>query len=169
MRATRARFATRRGLLTVALASLTLAAAAGCGDGNRSPATTVETGVTPLPGETTAAIDTAPSGGADPVAPIRVAVLADCRGPLSGLYEQMLGAANAAFATHAEGLPAGASPSDGMTGIVAGGRPLEIVAYGCADGTADGTAAEARRLIEEQGAQILLGPPSADGGWRSPG
>ncbi len=162
MRATRARHATRRRLLTVALASVTIVTAAGCGD--RSPTTAVETGTTPPPGETTSAPETASVESPAPVGPLRVAVLADCRGPLSGLYEQTLGAANAAFATHAGGIPAGTSPSDGMTGIVAGGRALEIVDYGCADGTADGTVAEARRLIEEQGAQILLGPPSADGG-----
>ena len=43
-------------------------------------------------------------------------------------------------------------------------RTIEIVGYGCADDTADKAIEETRRLMEQDGAEILVGPLSGDEG-----
>ena len=48
--------------------------------------------------------------------------------------------------------------------MVAGRHPIEIVGYGCADDTPEKAIEETRRLIEQLGAEILIGPLSGDEG-----
>lgn len=156
--------ALRRRIALVIPVVLLAVLAAGCGKdgggGNAAPAGSQAA-------ETSPALDTGtaePGATTGPAEPIRLAIVADCEGPLVGTYEPVVAAIQAAFAQHAGGTPAGPHPTDGMTGIVAGGRAIEIVGYGCADGTAEGTAAEVTRLLEESRADVLIGPTSPEGG-----
>ena len=44
------------------------------------------------------------------------------------------------------------------------GKKIEVVGYGCSDATADKAIEETRRLVEQEGADILVGPLSGDEG-----
>jgi branched-chain amino acid transport system substrate-binding protein len=94
---------------------------------------------------------------------IKLAILSDCEGAFGSFYEQTIGGALAAFAAYAGGQAEDRSkPSAGMSGIEVAGRPIEIVGFGCSDDTADTAIRETRRLMEELGADILIGPLSGD-------
>ena len=100
----------------------------------------------------------APSGNA-----IQLAVLSDCEGAFGAFHNQDLGGVGAAFAEFA-----GATITDrdeaaaGFTGAVVAGVPIELVGVGCADDTADAAIRETRRLMEQLGGQIMIGPLSGD-------
>ena len=60
--------------------------------------------------------------------------------------------------------PAGEKPSDGIEGATIAGKKIEVVGYGCSNATADKAIEETRRLVEQEGADILVGPLSGDEG-----
>jgi branched-chain amino acid transport system substrate-binding protein len=87
--------------------------------------------------------------------PLRVAVLTTC-GTLWGPFsEPAFAAAELPLLTRGA-RSAGARPSAGVAGAAIGGRRVELV-VGCSDGTPADTLAQARRLIEERGASVLVG------------
>ncbi|MCC6222116.1 MAG: ABC transporter substrate-binding protein [Thermoleophilia bacterium] len=96
--------------------------------------------------------------------PIKLGILSDCEGAFGAFYEVDLG--GAALPMIARGAtPAGSKPSDGLENLPApGGHPIEIVGYGCADDTPEKAIEETRRLIEQLGAEIMIGPLSGDEG-----
>ena len=94
---------------------------------------------------------------------IRVGIESDCQGSFGAFYQDDIGGAEAVFAQYG-GKPKGSLPSAGMTGIKIGGHPIQIVGYGCADSTAAKGLSEARRLVEQDHAQVLIGPLSGDEG-----
>lgn len=102
----------------------------------------------------------APDGGTEL---IKLAVLSDCEGAFGDFHNQDLGGVGAAFAEWA-----GATITDrndaaaGFTGASVAGVPIELVGVGCADDTADKAIEETRRLMEQLGADILIGPLSGD-------
>jgi branched-chain amino acid transport system substrate-binding protein len=108
--------------------------------------------------ETTAA---AAEGGGTEV--INLAVLSDCEGAFGDFHNQDLGGVGSAFAEFA-----GATITDpndaaaGFTGATVAGVPVELVGVGCADDTADKAIEETRRLMEQLGADIMIGPLSGD-------
>jgi branched-chain amino acid transport system substrate-binding protein len=51
-----------------------------------------------------------------------------------------------------------------MTGAKIGGKDLQIVGFGCSDSTANKAIEETRRLVEQLGADIMIGPLSGDEG-----
>ena len=53
-------------------------------------------------------------------------------------------------------------PLEGFSGAVAGGRPIEVVGVGCGDDTPDRIIQEVRTLVEQDGAEIVIGPLSGD-------
>ena len=57
----------------------------------------------------------------------------------------------------------GPKPQDQVTGATAGGKPVSI-SFGCSDATPDKAVSEARRLVENEKVDILLGPLSGDEG-----
>ena len=58
----------------------------------------------------------------------------------------------------------GDEADDGVTGAKIAGKDVEIVGYGCADDTADKAIEETRRLMEQEDADIMIGPLSGDEG-----
>lgn len=86
---------------------------------------------------------------------LRVGVLADCDGIFGGFYDVALGGAELPLLRRG-GKLAGALPANGIAGISVGGRPLELV-FGCAGEQTSG-AVELRRLVESEGAEIVVGP-----------
>jgi branched-chain amino acid transport system substrate-binding protein len=97
------------------------------------------------------------------VAPIRVAIMTDCKGAFAFGYELDIGGAQAAFAAYAHGKAKNKNkPSAGMTGITAGGRPIQIVGYGCGNDTVPLAVTETKRLMEQLKADVMVGPLSGD-------
>lgn len=94
---------------------------------------------------------------------LKVGILSDCAGAFGAFYEDDVGGALSVFGQYG-GKPSGSKPSDGMTGITVAGRPVDIVGVGCADSTAARALSEARRLVEQDGANVLIGPLSGDEG-----
>src|SRR5919108_1131687 len=134
------------GLLAVALATLT---AMGCGGGDdegggAQEATTGETG-----------------GGAEGE-PIKIGHLSTCEGPFAGFYDSTTGGAMLALIQRGAE-PNGAKGSDGVSNAVVAGHPIEL-AWGCSDASPDRAVEEARRLVEEEGVDILIGPLSGSEG-----
>lgn len=154
-------------LLITVLAAALAAIATGCGGGGGGGGAAATTQAPPAdtgaPADTGVPADTGAVAGGTGQA-IKVAILSDCEGAFGAFYEADIGGAQAAFAKYAGGVPAGAKPSDGMTNIVVAGTPVEIVGYGCSNDTADKAIEETRRLMEQVGADILIGPLSGDEG-----
>jgi ABC-type branched-subunit amino acid transport system substrate-binding protein/streptogramin lyase/predicted Ser/Thr protein kinase len=104
-------------------------------------------------------VTTAEPALAVPSGEIGIGVLADCTGPFGTPYERSLAGAELALLHHG-GRRAGPRIADGIKGARIAGKPV-ILAVGCADGTAASALAEARRLVEQVGVRILIGPTSS--------
>ncbi|MGH2947306.1 MAG: ABC transporter substrate-binding protein [Solirubrobacteraceae bacterium] len=96
--------------------------------------------------------------------PIKIGFLSDCEGAFGSFFEPTISGFNLAMIRYAGAQPAGEAPSDGVEGAQVAGRDIEVVGHGCADDTADKAIEETRRLMEQQDADILVGPLSGDEG-----
>ena len=97
-------------------------------------------------------------------AAIKIGILSDCQGAFGAFYQADIGGAQAYLIAHAGAKAKGPNPTAGITGGTLGGRPIKIVGYGCSSDNADLALSEARRLVEQNGADILIGPLSGDEG-----
>src|ERR1700674_1727022 len=95
---------------------------------------------------------------------IKIGILSDCLGDFGSFYNDDLGGALAVLAAHYGGKQSGALPKDGMTGAVIAGKQINIVGFGCSDSTSAKALEETRRLVEQLGADIMIGPLSGDEG-----
>jgi branched-chain amino acid transport system substrate-binding protein len=93
-------------------------------------------------------------GGTKPEA-FRIGVLTDCFGPFSTLYETSVASAELPLLERG-GKLAGKQPSSGVAGAEVAGRPAELE-IGCVSGN-DDVIPVARHLVEERGAQAIVGP-----------
>ena len=94
---------------------------------------------------------------------IRLAILSDCEGAFGAFHDRDIAGVVTAFAEHA-----GATVNDrnapqaGFSNASINGVPIELVGIGCADDTAEAALRETRRLMEDIGAHIMIGPLSGD-------
>jgi branched-chain amino acid transport system substrate-binding protein len=95
---------------------------------------------------------------------IKVAFLSDCEGAFGSFFEPTISGAHLALIRYAGGKPAGSKPSDGIEGAKVAGKDIKIVGYGCANDTADKAIEETRRLMEQEDADVMIGPLSGDEG-----
>ena len=95
---------------------------------------------------------------------IKVGFLSDCEGAFGSFFEPTISGAHLALIRYAGGTAAGEAPSDGIEGAQIAGKDVEIVGYGCADDTADKAIEETRRLMEQEDADVMIGPLSGDEG-----
>lgn len=102
-------------------------------------------------------------GGGEDNGPIKVGVLTTCGGPFAVFEAQSLSGAKYALIRSAGGKAQGTGPQNGVSGAKVAGRPIQIK-FGCSDATPDKATAEARRLVENEDVDILLGPLSGDEG-----
>jgi len=137
--------------MALSCATLALGLVVGCGDDDDEGGG----------GTTTSAEE---SGGGDANTPIKIGILSDCEGAFGSFFEPTASGANLALIRHAAGKPAGEAPTDGIEGAEINGHPIEIVGYGCSDDTADKAIEETRRLMEQEDADVLVGPLSGDEG-----
>src|SRR3954467_10365192 len=114
-------------------------------------------------GSSSSSSPTAAAPASAPEGAIKVGVLTTCGGPFATFEAESLSGAKYALIKDAGGKADGQKPQDQVTGATAGGKPIAI-SYGCSDATPDKAVAEARRLVENVGVQILLGPLSGDEG-----
>jgi branched-chain amino acid transport system substrate-binding protein len=109
-------------------------------------------------GPTTAAAPGSAAAGA-----IKVGVLTTCGGPFATFEAESLSGAKYALIKDAGAKASGQNPQDQVSGATVAGKPISI-SFGCSDATPDKAVSEARRLVENVGVKILLGPLSGDEG-----
>jgi branched-chain amino acid transport system substrate-binding protein len=141
-----------RKLMALASVAVALGLAAGCGSDDDDEGN----------GGQAASEESTPAGGEGEA--IKVGVLSDCEGTFGSFFELTASGFNQAMIDAAGAKPAGEKPTDGIEGATVAGKPIEIVGYACADETADKAVEEARRLMEQEDADILVGPLSGDEG-----
>ena len=95
---------------------------------------------------------------------IKVGFLSDCEGAFGSFFEPTASGFNQALIDKAGGEPVGENPTDGIKGATVAGKKIELVGYGCADDPADKAIEETRRLMEQEDADVLVGPLSGDEG-----
>jgi branched-chain amino acid transport system substrate-binding protein len=95
---------------------------------------------------------------------IKLGVLSDCEGAFGAFYEPDIAGAHVPFINRGATANDPGKPSAGIEGAEIAGRPIEIVGYGCADDTPERAIEETRRLMEQEDADILIGPLSGDEG-----
>jgi branched-chain amino acid transport system substrate-binding protein len=105
---------------------------------------------------------TSSAAAAAPSNAIKIGIMSDCQGAFGAFYNADIGGAQAYFIAHNGAKANGPAPTDGITGGTIAGHPIKIVGYGCANDRADRALSEARRLVETDGAQVLIGPLSGD-------
>ena len=93
---------------------------------------------------------------------IKLAILSNCEGAFGAFYEPDIAGAQVPLINRGAKVENPKKPSDGITGAEIAGKKVEIVGYGCSDGTADKAIEETRRLMEQEKADILIGPLSGD-------
>lgn len=94
---------------------------------------------------------------------VNVAILSDCEGAFGAFHDRDIAGVVTAMAEHA-----GATVNDrnrpqaGWSNASINGVAIELVGIGCADDTAEAALRETRRLMEDIGADIMIGPLSGD-------
>jgi branched-chain amino acid transport system substrate-binding protein len=89
--------------------------------------------------------------------PVRIGVVVECSGLTEAFRQPMLAAAELPFLQRGARRK-GRNPVDGLTGASAGGRPVELI-EGCTEaGDLTLLMTETRRLIETEGADVIIGP-----------
>jgi branched-chain amino acid transport system substrate-binding protein len=101
--------------------------------------------------------ETAGGGGT-----IKLAILSNCEGAFGAFFEPDIAGAQVPLINRGAKAANPEKPSDGVTGAEIAGKKIEIVGNGCSDGTADKAIDETRRLMEQEDADILIGPLSGD-------
>ena len=94
--------------------------------------------------------------------PIKIGHLSTCEGPFAPFYESTVAGAMLPLIERGA-KPAGKKAREGVRNAVVAGHPVQI-AWGCSDATPDKAVEEARRLVEEEQVDILIGPLSGSEG-----
>jgi branched-chain amino acid transport system substrate-binding protein len=103
-------------------------------------------------------------GAAESGGNIKIGILSDCEGAFGAFFEPDIAGAHVPMINRGARAVNEKKPSDGVEGAKVAGKNIEIVGYGCADDTADKAIEETRRLMEQEDADILVGPLSGDEG-----
>ncbi|MEM7340063.1 MAG: ABC transporter substrate-binding protein [Actinomycetota bacterium] len=94
---------------------------------------------------------------------LQVGIMGECEGPFGGFHEDVVGGASLAFIERAGATSNSATSAlDGFSGASVAGVDIELVGIGCGDDTPDTAIQEIRRLIEQDGSEVILGPLSGD-------
>ena len=111
----------------------------------------------------TAAIAASAATARTSATPIKVAVLSDCQGAFGSFDGQDLAGVVAAMSQYAGAKPVNPNdPRKGWTGGQVNGHPLKLVGIGCSNDKADTAIKETKRLMEQLGADVMIGPLSGD-------
>jgi branched-chain amino acid transport system substrate-binding protein len=95
--------------------------------------------------------------------PIKIGVMSDCKGAFGSFDAQDQAGVYAALAQYTGAKPKDPNdPRKGITGGAIDGHPIKIVGVGCGSDNADLAISETRRLMEQDKADIEIGPLSGD-------
>ena len=96
---------------------------------------------------------------------VKLGILGECEGPFGGFHEDTVAGVELALANFAGAtVNSKTSALDGWEGAEVNGTPIELVGIGCGDDTPDTILGEIRQLVEQEGANIVIGPLSGDEG-----
>jgi branched-chain amino acid transport system substrate-binding protein len=96
---------------------------------------------------------------------VRLGVLGQCEGPFGGFHEDTVAGVALALSNHAGAeVSSDTSALDGWENAEVAGTPIELVGIGCGDDTPDRILQEIRQLVEQQNANVIIGPLSGDEG-----
>ena len=164
----------RRMRLCGVLISLALVGVACGSDKKASPAATAApaatTAATVAPAGTDAPVATVAPTGTTAATPatgdgIKLGIMAECEGAFGGFNEDVqAGAALAMINGAGAKSNSRTTATKGFTGATAGGLPINVVGVGCGNDTSDRAIQEIRKLVEQEGANVVLGPLSGDEG-----
>jgi branched-chain amino acid transport system substrate-binding protein len=93
------------------------------------------------------------------VGTIRIGVLADCEGLFGFTGEPSYAVAELPLIARGA-RPLGPKPSNGISEATVAGKKVQVV-FGCGDDTDETALSEARRLVEQDGVDVLIGPTQA--------
>jgi branched-chain amino acid transport system substrate-binding protein len=96
---------------------------------------------------------------------VKLGILGECEGPFGGFHEDTVAGVELALARYAGAtVNSTTSALDGWEGAEVNGTPIELVGIGCGDDTPDTILGEIRQLVEQEGANVVIGPLSGDEG-----
>ncbi len=106
------------------------------------------------------------TGGDDaPAEGVRLGIMGECEGAFGGFHEDVVAGATLAMVEGAGAtVNSTTSALDGFSGAEVAGAPIELVGIGCGDDTPDRAIQEIRTLVEQNGANVVIGPLSGDEG-----
>jgi branched-chain amino acid transport system substrate-binding protein len=139
---------------------------AGCSDDDDSTGLPAdETGDTEQPTDDTDETDEPADDPAADGDAIQLGILGQCEGPFGGFHEDVVGGVVLSLVNHAGASSVSSTSAlEGFSDAVAAGTPIELVGIGCGDDTPDRILQEVRRLVEQLGAEVIIGPLSGDEG-----
>jgi branched-chain amino acid transport system substrate-binding protein len=113
----------------------------------------------------TVAVSLASSGnvGAASASTIKIGVLSTCKGPFAVFWNETQAGARMPFIMRGAKLAKTGKADSDLSGYSINGHPIKLVT-GCSDASPDVAVAEARRLVEREKVNILVGPLSGDEG-----
>jgi branched-chain amino acid transport system substrate-binding protein len=95
--------------------------------------------------------------------PIKIGIMSDCKGAFGSFDAQDQAGVYSALAQYTGAKPKDPNdPRKGITGGVIAGHPIKIVAIGCGSDSADLAIKETKRIMEQNSADIMIGPLSGD-------
>ena len=140
----------QRWLLPAALISALALLASGCGSSD---------------GDSDSAKPNGSASGASGGDTVKLGILGECEGPFGGFNEDTVAGVALAMVNFAGAtVTSKTSALDGWEGAEVNGTPIELVGIGCGDDTPDTILGEIRQLVEQEGANIVIGPLSGDEG-----
>jgi branched-chain amino acid transport system substrate-binding protein len=108
-------------------------------------------------------VASAASSGSAAGTPIKIGIMSDCKGAFGSFDAQDQAGVFAAMAQYAGAKVKDPNdPRKGITGGAIAGHPLKIVAVGCGSDSADLAIKETKRIMEQNSADIMIGPLSGD-------
>jgi branched-chain amino acid transport system substrate-binding protein len=103
------------------------------------------------------------SSSAKSATTIRIGVMSECKGAFGSFDAQNQAGVYAALSQYAGAKPKDPNdPRKGITGGSIAGHPIKIVAVGCGSDQADLAIKETRRIMEQNKADVMIGPLSGD-------
>ncbi|MEM9613313.1 MAG: ABC transporter substrate-binding protein [Actinomycetota bacterium] len=94
---------------------------------------------------------------------LQVGIMGECEGPFGAYHEDVVSGVVLAMVERAGATPGSTTSAlDGFTDASVAGVDIELVGIACGDDTAETALAETTRLVEELGAEVVIGPLSGD-------
>jgi len=96
---------------------------------------------------------------------VQLGILGECEGPFGGFHEDTVAGVALAMVNFAGAtVNSETTALEGWEGAEVNGTSIELVGIGCGDDTPDTILEEVRQLVEQEGADIVIGPLSGDEG-----